>query len=417
MVFGPKSLTRTQLLKTIDLKGGRQQHPDAQFCLTPPRRSVSDFEPESDTSEGPVVPTNTRTQRRAKNSAGKFQLSATDTATASFQPVPPGVEFRVDDKGDDKRDDVLELVRYRLFAPTWLVSFVVHLFVLVILALVTLTSGKIDEFLAIELTEPEAHYSLVNLDVMSATADRTPNELSTLFNQQSEPVVLDDIGQMIETEFTSFENGDLEQFDGMESYAEAGLDGPKPNHGQPEPVRPQQLAGEIDYFGVKAYGSRFVFVVDCSGSMRDQFRWERAKTETQESIMALTDEQQFFVFLYNHAIYPMGGVEQVKLVKATRANKIKACKWLEAARPTGGTFPWEAIRTSLKIRPDGVFLLSDGELADDTARMLLVENRAGDWEPGRTKQTPIHTIAFGKLGARTLQFIADNNSGKFSIVQ
>ncbi|MFM8328548.1 MAG: hypothetical protein ACKN9U_27130, partial [Pirellulaceae bacterium] len=53
------------------------------------------------------------------------------------------------------------------------------------------------------------------------------------------------------------------------------------------------------FFGVSALGSRFVFVVDSSTSMRGM-RWESAVEELQRSIESLAPNQRFAVICFDH---------------------------------------------------------------------------------------------------------------------
>jgi hypothetical protein len=67
----------------------------------------------------------------------------------------------------------------------------------------------------------------------------------------------------------------------------------------------------------------------------------------------------------------------------------------------------------LELNPDAVFLLSDGELQDDSLlRLRVLNNRQGP-----SRQIPIHTIhLFSQEGRFTLQQIAVENGGSFTPV-
>jgi hypothetical protein len=65
------------------------------------------------------------------------------------------------------------------------------------------------------------------------------------------------------------------------------------------------------------------------------------------------------------------------------------------------------------LRPDAVYLLSDGELQDDTRGYLLRNNR----ERSGRQPVPVHTVSAGMLfGAQLLQVIAQENGGQFQQV-
>jgi hypothetical protein len=58
------------------------------------------------------------------------------------------------------------------------------------------------------------------------------------------------------------------------------------------------------FFGIRAEGQRFVYVVDCSGSMTGA-PYDRASQELVRSLAALSKTQEFFVILYSDDSYPM----------------------------------------------------------------------------------------------------------------
>jgi hypothetical protein len=170
------------------------------------------------------------------------------------------------------------------------------------------------------------------------------------------------------------------------------------------------------FFGTGAVGTRFVFVVDCSGSMGDEYRWIMARRELKEAIMGLTEEQQFFVFLYNDTSFSFTK-RKPKLISATKQNKEKIFKWLDSQSPIGDTRPWRAMKSSLGLKPNAVFLLSDGELKDDTVQLLREENVERVKNNEKIGKIPIHTISLGSgFGSDTMRAISDQNDGTFTHV-
>ena len=61
---------------------------------------------------------------------------------------------------------------------------------------------------------------------------------------------------------------------------------------------------QASFFGVKVKGLRFIYVVDCSGSMIDEARLVRAKEEVRRSVLRLQSPQQFKVIFYNDRPIP-----------------------------------------------------------------------------------------------------------------
>ena len=162
------------------------------------------------------------------------------------------------------------------------------------------------------------------------------------------------------------------------------------------------------FFGVPAYGRRFVYVVDCSGSMRGN-RWNAAREELIRSLKALEPDSSFMVVFFSDNCMPMPGSA---LQMATPENVEFAANWIRSASIGGGTKPLSSVQLAHGQSPDAIFLLTDGEFADKTARFLRKENVTKGVE-----MTSVHTIAFhSRAGIRLLTRISSENSGQFRFV-
>ena len=76
--------------------------------------------------------------------------------------------------------------------------------------------------------------------------------------------------------------------------------------------------------------------------------------------------------------------------------------------------PAQAMQYALELNPDAIFLLSDGELQDNTVAVLRLLNPPGS----ERRQIPVHTVhLFSFQGRLTLQQIALENSGTFTSIQ
>jgi len=159
-----------------------------------------------------------------------------------------------------------------------------------------------------------------------------------------------------------------------------------------------------EFFGTVAYGDRFVFILDNSTSMsygganaQTGDRFARASTELLYSIERLTDQQSFYVILFNGQTRRM--FDDASLVAdplpATRENKDRLRAWLAGVPLGPSTDPRDALRLGLTVRPSAVFLLSDGEFNENNTGLitdkLAVQEVVEQFNDGRA---PIHTIAF-----------------------
>lgn len=167
--------------------------------------------------------------------------------------------------------------------------------------------------------------------------------------------------------------------------------------------------GVSEFFGVSGYGNSFVYVVDCSGSMKDRGKLERAKYELLQSIEQLSDEQKYFVVFYNDDARPMAGDE---MVSATQDEFTRTRRWVHAVRARGGTNPMPALMIALSHRPDAIYFLSDGLFDASVIEELRARNRGGY---GRI---PIHAIAFvNRENLGLMRAIARDSGGQFRFVR
>lgn len=178
-----------------------------------------------------------------------------------------------------------------------------------------------------------------------------------------------------------------------------GADRYDPNNVDWESIPPWR---QVSFFGVRAQGQIFVYVVDCSGSMIEESRLTRAKIELRRSISALQVPQRFQVIFYNdEPIFMPGYLPK----SADLASKDQLLQWLRLIEPDGGTDPKSALQLALGLRPDAIFLLSDGEFPDGTAAAVIKKN---------ARKIPIHCIDLGSGDtADQLKQIARESGGQY----
>ncbi|MGC4004433.1 MAG: VWA domain-containing protein [Pirellulales bacterium] len=121
-------------------------------------------------------------------------------------------------------------------------------------------------------------------------------------------------------------------------------------------------------FGIEAEGAKFVYVFDRSASMSEpkNLPIRAAKAELIRSLQPLGRTQQFYVIFYNQepkVFQP--GAESGKLIFANDKNKEAAESFIKSIQPEGGTRHYTALDTALKMRPDVIYLLTDGDAHDD----------------------------------------------------
>ena len=156
------------------------------------------------------------------------------------------------------------------------------------------------------------------------------------------------------------------------------------------------------FYGIRAKGQTFIYVVDCSGSMDDEDRLDRAKRELRRTVQSLQFPQRFKVIFYNDEPLPMPG----DLPKsADSVSKEQLARWLHLIEADGGTDPRLSMKMALSLKPDAVFLLSDGAFPDGTDTALAASNH---------NKIPIHCIDLsGGAGGDQLKAIAKASGGQY----
>ncbi|MST00402.1 MAG: VWA domain-containing protein [Pedosphaera sp.] len=162
---------------------------------------------------------------------------------------------------------------------------------------------------------------------------------------------------------------------------------------------------EVQFLGAEGKGHRLVFVIDKSGSMAGG-RFQAARAALTQTLRALPPETHFMIYFFNHVAEPMPVKD---MLPATPENITYALKWVESREVSGGTDPTQALRWAFGLRPDTVWLLTDGGFQDQTAMLRQIN-------PQRAVR--VNTIAFqDPSGAPQLKGIADENGGVYHFVK
>jgi hypothetical protein len=179
-------------------------------------------------------------------------------------------------------------------------------------------------------------------------------------------------------------------------------------------IHDQEKGNGATFFGSYAAGERFVYVLDSSKSMEGK-RWLLARRQLLESLKGLSSDQEFFVICFDAQTTLMFN-EVPQKAAFTRANletQRRLTRWLNSRVLGEATMPAEALAFALSMRPDAIFILSDGELMDNSVQMLRVINVDGP----RGNKIPIHAVhMFGQAGRQTLQQLSRDNNGTFTFV-
>lgn len=163
--------------------------------------------------------------------------------------------------------------------------------------------------------------------------------------------------------------------------------------------------GSGNIFDREGRGTKFVYVIDFSGSMNGA-RLAAAKAELIDSIENLHRSMEFYVIFFDEHYETM---PEPGMVKATQENLDRAIRWIESMSARGGTDPTGAMMKALDLNPHTIFLLSDGIFSATICESIRKANADG--------QVSICTIAFhDRSGEAVLRRIAEENHGDYRFV-
>jgi hypothetical protein len=172
-----------------------------------------------------------------------------------------------------------------------------------------------------------------------------------------------------------------------------------------QPVIAAPRPSDVDFYGLKVKSDKVLFVIDISGSMKEEKKAppappkprgpvtgeptkpapepetkfsgpkiEIAKQELRRAVKKLPKEAMFGIIAFNHSVVSW----QPKMVPATDANKDQAYAWIKDMAPAGSTYIDGALRLAFKmagmgaydhaypgVAVDTIILLSDGAPTDN----------------------------------------------------
>lgn len=204
---------------------------------------------------------------------------------------------------------------------------------------------------------------------------------------------------------------------------------PEAGTGIPELIRPRSSAGtgpggsltpgpnETSFMNIVGNGRSFVYVIDISSSMGSGGRLNLAKSQLKSSLRLLKPNQEFQVLFYSYTTTQMKLRNRPAdaLYAATAVQVHLAEDEIDRVTPNGGTEHLQPILHALRLEPDVIYFLTDGDqptLSRTELARIRRENRSG---------ACIHVIEFAS-GAKEsrdlswLQLLAGQSHGKYSYI-
>ena len=164
----------------------------------------------------------------------------------------------------------------------------------------------------------------------------------------------------------------------------------------------------VDFFPINESSGRYVFVVDGSKSMNHPYhgpaksRLGRVKVELWRTIYRMSAEQKFFILFFNTRAVPMPATA---LRSGGAEGQTDLFNWTAHVRADGRTDPQEALLMAVRLQPDVIYFLTDGEFNYKVVREVSEANFGG---------IKINTISLGDdSAARFLEEMATRNGGSY----
>lgn len=150
------------------------------------------------------------------------------------------------------------------------------------------------------------------------------------------------------------------------------------------------------FFDISAEGNLFCYVVDSSSSMDEGGAIDVARAELMASIEQLQAKQRFQILFYDFELHPLWDRGKQTFFATEESQKL-ARQYILSQQTHGGTVHRPALQAALKMVPDVIYFLTDGETPELSSPDLQALKRAN------RRGTRIHVIQFGR-GAKLESF-------------
>jgi hypothetical protein len=168
-------------------------------------------------------------------------------------------------------------------------------------------------------------------------------------------------------------------------------------------------SGSASFFGVEATGSRFIYIVDTSGSMAVGGKLEALQRELVKSLDGLLEAADFLIITYDGSARALEGKKA--WTDGDERGKRFARRGIARLKASGGTQPAPGFRLAFAMRPppDSIYFMTDGEFNEEDASEIAALNAE--------YKVPIHCIAFVSRSSEPLmRRIASQSGGSYTFV-
>lgn len=328
-----------------------------------------------------------------------------DQASRVRESVPVTITYTGEDEDDDSPSR-------RPRPAAWLVSTVMHLAALILLAGVGMSVHTPKDQVALSASttstgeESIETFQIENSELTPETEVTEPTPSETEYE-------ISPVGELMATDFSPDAPAapPTAMASALASSASAAAASSMSMNAMPTKT--------MEFCGVEGGGNHFVYLVDSSGSMGDGF--DSARQALLQSVDLLTPDQRFYVVFFDADSDYMRltdpNVDEPRSVFATPENKAALKRWAMRISKDTGRAPYDALRFALTLKPDVIFLLSDGEFPQGIEDLLIEENVITNLFGDSKPVSIVHTIAyFSEEGESRMRRIAKQNQGQYRYV-
>jgi len=172
-------------------------------------------------------------------------------------------------------------------------------------------------------------------------------------------------------------------------------------------------AATVDFFGVQAEGRYFCYIVDISGSMKNNGGMLRLRMELERSLGSLPTGTRFSVLPFNSTLREL----QPNWTSASPVKAQDIGRRLSRIGARGGTNPTGAFNWAfreLRPQPDAIFFMTDGQMKGIGRPLIETLGKLNASNP----RTRVYTIGLGDdADMRFLEAMADQHGGTSRLVR
>lgn len=196
--------------------------------------------------------------------------------------------------------------------------------------------------------------------------------------------------------------------------------------------------GAVSFFGSQGKTKNMVYVVDVSGSMRTEgeegkSRLELMKRELKRSVSALPFSVKYQIIFFSNTAWFAGQTPEGvgagfndstdphslptrALVRATQSQKRKTLAHIDEVSSGGGTNWRLPLKMAIKLKPDLIYFMTDGEIDSDSGEVPVIEDVVN--YNRKSSNAKINTICLMELKAyEKLQDLASRTRGTVFLVK